>query len=291
MEEEKLNNVPNVINANLCDSEFFGAVMKSREAYECVLSILMDEPELKLKSVRVEDPIYNEEGQRAVRLDTYALEVVDRQFNTEMQNDTAHDDIMKRSRYYQSLMDSHILKAGPKRYKDMRDTVIIFITQKDIFGKDIAEYVCRPEFESHSDIAVSDGTKRIFFNMESLNGREELVSLLQYMKKTDINNPYVTSRDERIQTSRDERILKLDRIVNEVRQSTEWEENSMSIYVRSREEGRQEIIMRIINNIVNRSDETDVDQIADQLQVIMKIDHQTAKSYVETYNNKNLQSV
>ena len=64
-----------------------------------------------------------------------------------------------------------------------------------------------------------------------------------------------------------------------------------SIYVRSREEGRQEIIMRIINNIVNRSDETDVDQIADQLQVIMKIDHQTAKSYVETYNNKNLQSV
>ena len=163
----------------------------------------------------------------------------------------------------------------------MRDTVIIFITQKDIFGKDIAEYVCRPEFESHSDIAVSDGTKRIFFNMESLNGREELVSLLQYMKKTDINNPYVTSRDERI--------LKLDRIVNEVRQSTEWEENSMSIYVRSREEGRQEIIMRIINNIVNRSDETDVDQIADQLQVIMKIDHQTAKSYVETYNNKNLQ--
>ena len=101
------------------------------------------------------------------------------------------------------------------------------------------------------------------------------------MKKTDINNPYVTSRDERI--------LKLDRIVNEVRQSTEWEENSMSIYVRSREEGRQEIIMRIINNIVNRSDETDVDQIADQLQVIMKIDHQTAKSYVETYNNKNLQ--
>jgi len=63
------------------------------------------------------------------------------------------------------------------------------------------------------------------------------------------------------------------------------------IYVRSREEGRQEIIMRIINNIVNRSDETDVDQIADQLQVIMKIDHQTAKSYVETYNNKNLQSV
>ena len=111
------------------------------------------------------------------------------------------------------------------------------------------------------------------------------------MKKTDINNPYVTSRDERIQTSRDERILKLDRIVNEVRQSTEWEENSMSIYVRSREEGRQEIIMRIINNIVNRSDETDVDQIADQLQVIMKIDHQTAKSYVETYNNKNLQSV
>ena len=68
--------------------------------------------------------------------------------------------------------------------------------------------------------------------MQSINGREELVSLLQYIKETDINNPCVTSKDERL--------LRLDKIVNEVKQSEEWEETSMSIYGKGRQEGRQE---------------------------------------------------
>lgn len=48
-----------------------------------------------------------------------------------------------------------------------------------------------------------------------MNGREELVSLLQYMKNTTLNNPDITVRDERI--------LNLDKIVTEVKQSEEWE--------------------------------------------------------------------
>ena len=47
--------------------------------------------------------------------------------------------------------------------------------------------------------------------MSSLNGRLELVSLLQYMKDTTLDNPNITVKDERI--------LDLDRIVEEVKQS------------------------------------------------------------------------
>lgn len=57
--------------------------------------------------------------------------------------------------------------------------------------------------------------------MSSKNGPAELVSLLQYMKDTRLENPNVTVKDERI--------LKLDSIVNEVRQSEEWEAVQMSI--------------------------------------------------------------
>ncbi len=60
-----------------------------------------------------------------------------------------------------------------------------------------------------------------FLNMTSKNGSKELVSLLQYMKKTDINNPEIKVKDERL--------LMLDKIVEEVRESEEWEAVKLDI--------------------------------------------------------------
>ena len=48
-----------------------------------------------------------------------------------------------------------------------------------------------------------------------------LVSLLQYMKNTTLNNPDIVVKDERI--------TKLDQIVTEVKQSEEWEAVKVSL--------------------------------------------------------------
>lgn len=58
--------------------------------------------------------------------------------------------------------------------------------------------------------------------MSSKNGPVELVSLLQYMKDSHLDNPNILSQDKRLQ--------KLDAIVNEVKEAEEWEAVSMSIY-------------------------------------------------------------
>ena len=65
--------------------------------------------------------------------------------------------------------------------------------------------------------------------MASKNGSKELVSLLQYMKNTDIDNPEILVKDERI--------VELDSIVTEVKSSEEWEDVSMNIYERGIEQG------------------------------------------------------
>lgn len=45
-----------------------------------------------------------------------------------MQNDTKGDDVRKRSRFYQGLLDSPILKSGKKtEYKMLPSTVIILL--------------------------------------------------------------------------------------------------------------------------------------------------------------------
>ena len=208
---------------NLSDFALFLSVMKDKKAYEDVLSIILDEPDLKLKEVKVEQVILNKVGKRAIRLDAWAQDMDDRQFDMEMQNDTESDDVRRRSRFYQGMIDTPILKSGRKtRYRNLPSTIIIFITQDDIFGKGLARYTFSEQCEEVANLPLEDGTKKIFLNMTSLNGRPELVSLLQYMKDTTLDNPNITVKDERI--------LDLDRIVEEVKQSEEWEDARMNIY-------------------------------------------------------------
>ncbi|MBR3683317.1 MAG: hypothetical protein IKL78_00405 [Lachnospiraceae bacterium] len=67
--------------------------------------------------------------------------------------------------------------------------------------------------------------------MSSKNGSQELVSLLQYMKDTRIDNPEIIIKDNRI--------IELDQIVTEVKQSEEWEVIRMSILEIGIEKGKE----------------------------------------------------
>ena len=228
---------------NLSDFALFLSVMKNPRAYEDVLSIILDESDLKLKEVQVEQVILNKSGKRAIRLDAWAQDLLDRQFNMEMQNDTKSDDVRKRSRFYQGLLDTPILKSGKKtRYRHLPSTVIIFITQEDIFGKDLAMYTFRERCEEVPTLPLDDGTSKIFLNMTSHNGRPELISLLQYMKETNLSNSNITVRDHRI--------IDLDRIVQDVKQSEEWEAVKMNILEIGIEQGEDRLaqLLQFIKN-------------------------------------------
>ena len=218
---------------NLSDFALFLSVMKNKIAYENTLSIITDDPDLELQGVHVEHVILNRSGKRAIRLDAWALDTKNRQFNTEMQNDTDTDDIRRRSRFYQGLIDTPILKSGKEtKYRHLPSTMIIFITQEDIFGYDLTKYTFTEQCEEISGLHLEDGTTKVFLNMSSRNGRPELVSLLQYMEDSRLDNPNISIMDERI--------LKLAEIVDEVKQSEEWEETKMSILSIGIEKGREE---------------------------------------------------
>ena len=213
---------PEEMEFNLSDFALFLSVMKNREAHRNVLSIIMEEPELELAEVHVEEVVLNHIGKRAIRLDAWAVDSRNRHYATEMQNDTEKDDVRRRARYYQGLLDTPLLKSGREtRYKYLPSTIVTFITQEDIFGRDLAKYTFTEQCEEAAGLCLEDGTTKIFLNMASRNGEPTLVSLLQYMKETRLDNPEIVVRDERIQ--------KLDEIVTEVKQSEEWEAVKMSI--------------------------------------------------------------
>lgn len=278
---------------NLSDFALFLSVMRNKEAYEAVLSIIMDDTKLSLREVKVEQVILNKSGNRAIRLDAWAIDTDERLFNTEMENTSDAKELQKRSRYYQSLMDSPILKSGKRtKYKDLPSTVIIFITQADIFKKDLAMYTFTEQCEEVADLKLEDGTTKIFLNMTSKNGRPELISLLQYMKHSKIKDTELLQYDPRIQ--------KLNSVVCEVLESTEWEavkSNILEIGMtkgreigfeighkeglekgleEGREEGRKESLKELISRKIQKgkSVETIADELEEELDVILPLYNQ-----------------
>ena len=242
---------------NLSDFALFLSVVKNPRAYQCMLSIFMDEPDIELAEVKVEQVILNKVGKRAIRLDAWAKSTDNRQFNMEMQNDTKGDDVRKRSRYYQGLMDSPILKSGKEtRYKNLLSTVIIFITQDDIFGKDLAKYTFTEQCEELQGLKLEDGTTKIFLNMSSKNGAPELVSMLQYIRKTQIDNPEILVKDSRI--------LELDKIVTEVKYSEEWEAVQMNILEIGIEHGAEKKLTELVEKKLKKG--LSVGEIAELLE-------------------------
>ena len=224
---------PEDMEFNLSDFALFLSVMKNREAHQNVLSIIMEEPEMELAEVHVEEVVLNHIGKRAIRLDAWAADSRNRRFATEIQNDTEKDDVRRRARYYQGLLDTPLLKSGREtRYKYLPSTIVTFITQEDIFGRDLAKYTFTEQCREIAGLHLEDGTTKIFLNMTSRNGDPTLVSLLQYMRETRLDNPGIVVRDERL--------LKLDEIVTEVKQSEEWEAVRMSILSVGIERGREE---------------------------------------------------
>lgn len=172
----------------------------------------------------------------------------DRQIDMEMENSADRDSLPKRTRYYQGLLDTPILKSGKDtKYRELPSSIIIFITQDDIFEKDRAIYTFTEQCEEIPGLHLDDGTKKIFLNMTSKNGSKELVSMLQYMKNTTLENPDIEVRDARI--------TELDRIVSEVKESEEWEEVQMNILeigiAKGRTEGRAEAVIDILSGLGN----------------------------------------
>ena len=311
--EEKIPDIrlPEDYRLNLSDFALFLSVMKVKEAHEIVLQIILGEDNLKLSEVKVEQVILNEQGKRAIRLDAWATDGNERQFNTEMQNSISGDDVRKRSRYYQSMLDTPILKSGKEtRYRQLPQTIVTFIsasnesksclhdlddcregqypvaccgvltTQEDIFKEDLAMYTFTEQCEEVPGLHLNDGTKKIFLNMSSKNGRIELISLLQYMKNTSLDNPEIPLRDKRLE--------RLDNIVDEVKQTEEWETVKMNILDYGIEQGEQRGMERGIEALIldNLEEGISKERILEKLEKRFQLTKEQAIRYLEKYDTQ-----
>ena len=221
----------------LFDKFLFDETMDIPEAHEAVLQIIFGDDNLKLLTpAQTEKEIRTAPWLRSIRLDVYAMDQEKRICNTEAQK-AEKKDLVKRSRFYQSLIDSSLLEPGEISFNQMNDTCIIMITPFDLFGEERYQYTFRSRCDENPALLMEDGAIRIFLNSHGKNPEEvspELIELLKYMESTDA---------VLAENSANEKLKKIHKHVSQIKASEEmgvkymqkWEEK-----VLDREEGRAE---------------------------------------------------
>ena len=145
----------------LFDDDFMTKCFEDNiECTELVLHIVMDKPDLIVKSVRTQYTIKNLQG-RSVRLDVFAEDSTDKKYNVEIQraNSGAR---AKRARYNSSLIDANTILPGEDT-EGLPDTYVIFITEQDVFGESKPIYHIHRMIEETGD-SFGDGSHIIYVN-------------------------------------------------------------------------------------------------------------------------------
>ncbi len=110
------------------DDDFMSVCLADNfEGVELILRIVLGREDIKVKSVRTQEPLKNLQGRSAV-LDVHAIDSADKEFDVEIQRKDAGAGA-KRARHNSSLLDAYILKPGEDT-EDIPDSYVIFITER-----------------------------------------------------------------------------------------------------------------------------------------------------------------
>ena len=145
----------------------FGKVTENKELCRRVLETLLQTKIEKLDYLHREKEIQQSSESKPIRLDIYVRDSKEVLYDAEMQNKNGKSletlALPKRSRYYQSLMDSESLKKGLD-YRCLKDSYVVFICTSDPFGQDKYMYTFKNVCEEYRGLLLCDQTTKIFFN-------------------------------------------------------------------------------------------------------------------------------
>lgn len=231
----------------------FDQTMDLPEAHEAVLRIILGDQNIRLLNpAQTEKEICTAPWLRTIRLDVFALDEERTIYDTEMQVER-RGDLIKRSRYYQGLIDSSLLTPGSVNFNELNDTCIIMITPFGLFGAKKYCYTFRSYCEEDKDIPLSDGSVRIFLNTQGKNESEvsrELVDFLHYVECTD---------EESALKSGSRNIQKIHECVKKVKSSEEigvkymqtWEEKIID-REKGKLEGEKAALRKFVTNMLKK---------------------------------------
>ena len=164
----------------IADNFIFCKVMENERICKGVLETLLGISVEHIDYLKTENPIENFYDSRGIRLDVYVKDS-ERIFNIEMQTGN-YDDMLLRARYYLSSSDVATTKRRTK-FKDIRETYILFICKDDPFGEGIPRYTKISKFLETDRISYDDKSRNVFYNCSAWEkeGNPEVRGVLKFI--------------------------------------------------------------------------------------------------------------
>ena len=232
--------------AGISDNFIFS---KTMEAYLELCKELIEKI-LHIKICRIEYPerekvIEERLDSKGSRLDVYVEDDSNRSFDLEMQISEV-DNLEKRMRYYQGLLDLDKLKRGT-RYRTLGESYIIFICLFDYFGKGRQIYTFCERCEEDLTLILNDGATKIFLNTESLADTDkDLSEVLNYIAGRGVSGRFSKELDEAVQNVKFGEKARLEFMTFELL----VQEREERAHAEGREEGRIENKIEMVKNLL-----------------------------------------
>ena len=194
------------------DGFMFYLAMQDEEICKGVIERLLGIKIKKIEYLNTEETMKVDYEAKSIRLDVYT-EADNKVYNVEVQTYN-EDDIGKRLRYYQSVIDIDNLKHG-QPYSKLKDSIIIFIATNDLLKRDLSRYTFSNICHEDKNIELNDKTLKVIYNLKgdfkNLEPAEK--ELLEYMANGISSNNFTD---------------KIDGIVAELKKQEKWRREYMT---------------------------------------------------------------
>ena len=229
---------------DLCfyDDFMFGVVMQNKElckeALECMLGFQIDHIEYS-EPQRTVAPLYTA---HAIRLDVYVKDG-NHIYDVEIQNKDEQD-IGRRTRYYQGIMDVDSLLKG-EDYSELKESIVIFLCRFDPFKKNIPCYTVRRTCKQDTSVFIDDAAIVQIFNCTAFE-KVENESLRAFLKFVQ------TNKAESDFTRRLEKMVETQKQVEELKKTyLSWSLHDSDVRREGRREGYEQAKLEAARNLIN----------------------------------------
>ena len=191
------------------DDFMFGRIMQNPEICKGLLERLLEIKIEKVEYPTLQKSISPHYKSKGVRLDVYVQDS-NRVFDIEIQN-FLDENLPKRTRYYQSMMDIDLLLKG-KNYTQLKESFVIFVCKEDFFGENMPCYFFTNTCRDKPDLQLGDKSYKVIFNASAFENEKNLEkkSILEYIIDKKSTSEFTTKLDTLVEQTKLNEIFKGD---------------------------------------------------------------------------------
>lgn len=181
------------------DNFIFQKVMLKKHICKAVLERLLD--------ISIKDIVYIHEEKnldvrwdtKSVRLDVFVNDDKGTIFNIEMQTSKDMEELVKRTRFYQSILDMYHIQKGQK-YTTLNDSYVIFICTFPVFTGNRHKYTFKNICIEDHDIALNDGATKLFLSTKGTQSdvSKPLQAFLDYIDGQEATDKLLRDIDDAV---------------------------------------------------------------------------------------------